>query len=721
MGWVGVQKVQGAEGVASGTTVTAANSAISGDAFSANPTIPAGGTFIFDNAQFAHGTQAFKVATGATAGTSNALQTFAGVATVFFRFYIYATNWTSTQQFGVRVRGSAVQAARVTFDSSGHVKLLNSPNSAIAGGTGTIPLSTATWYRVEGTVTQGAAGTAVINVYQLDSGTLTDNLGTIGSPLSDNFGTNNIDEFAFGLFATTANVAPYWVDDLVINDTGFPGPVVTNTWFPATIVRHRFNPVPRLLRRPVLAIATSHAHILPPVHSRPRTLRPVRGHVVMSPPPQVVVPPAFVAAPVRGRIRFARIWRSRLAHPIATQARSQHQSSRPRLKFLRTVRPHVAIAPIPQVAIPPTFVPLPVRGRIKFLRSAHSRVALVLGGHGSSIPASAFRRMRIRAVKATRSRIATVPQIQFVAPLVHPPQGWRARVRFMRQARGRTAQVVPPQIAIVPAAYVPSALRSRIRFLRWARPRFATVGSGHGHSPAVELQRPRVRPMRPARGRSAVVPPVQVIIPASYIQQPWRLRVKAIRQARAHQVAITPPQLPAAPKFVAQFQRLRIRMAKVFRRTIVTPTHHQAVAFSASRSRLAVVRFVAPKRGRGLRGIPSYQAPMPVVSHSRIRPELPWHGRIRNVVPPQIILPNPPLPRQAARTRREIVGLWRRNSNGAYTAVAPTCGFVPRPNDGTVARPSDGPTTRPGAGYASRPVDGIADRPYDGFAQRTCC
>jgi len=214
-----VQQIQTAEGVASGTTVTTTNSATSGDAYT-TVTIPTSGTFAYDNAHAAHGTQSFKIATGGTSGTNVALQSFTGVPVVWGRFYIYTTDWTSSQNIGARLRSAGTQVVRFCFDSSGHLSVKNTGNTVVL--TGTVALSNATWYRVEfmcdpGTSTTGAA---TMTVYALDSTSPIDSVTTS----TQNFGTGNVDEYGIGLFTAAASVSPFWIDDTVINDSGYPGP-----------------------------------------------------------------------------------------------------------------------------------------------------------------------------------------------------------------------------------------------------------------------------------------------------------------------------------------------------------------------------------------------------------------------------------------------------------------------------------------------------------------
>lgn len=223
-----MRQTQNGEGVAPGTTVTTANSGTGTNTAYTTVTIPAAGTLIYDNSQFAHQTQSIQMATGATSGTCFAAQSFTGVATVWGRFYMYATNFTSTQQVGVRLRGLSAQSARFTVTSGGLILIHNGANTIVA--TGSVALSAATWYRFEFTCTQGATGTATLNVYILDQITLLDTI-TVTSA----FGTNNIDEFGIGEFTATPNVSAFWFDDTDVNDSGFPGPAQPP--MPGTLVR----------------------------------------------------------------------------------------------------------------------------------------------------------------------------------------------------------------------------------------------------------------------------------------------------------------------------------------------------------------------------------------------------------------------------------------------------------------------------------------------------
>jgi hypothetical protein len=235
-----MQQTQNAEGTASGTTVTLANSATGGDAYT-TVNIGTGAAFTFDNTHAAHGVNGYRISIGATSTNANGLQTFTGVATVFGRFYIYVPTSTGFgyTNFGVRMRSAGAQSGRICFDATGHMIIKDNGNSPV-GSAGSVALSLDTWYRVEFTMTRGASSTASCDLYLLDS---VSSLDTV-SVAAQNFGTGTIDEMGIGAFTATTNQGPWWWDDTVVNDTGRPGPVVTPSTFlakPPTQARQAVN------------------------------------------------------------------------------------------------------------------------------------------------------------------------------------------------------------------------------------------------------------------------------------------------------------------------------------------------------------------------------------------------------------------------------------------------------------------------------------------------
>lgn len=207
----------GPVGGVNGTTVTAAGSSAYGDAFATVTSTSA--TFVIDTSTAAYSAQSYKLSTSATSVVCNATWTYTAAATIQERLYFKATDFTSTQNAGLRLRAGATQACRITFDSAGHVQVKNTTNGTVAAGTGSVALSVGTWYRLEVTCTQGASGSVSWQVFDLATETLVDSV----SGATGNYGTANISESGFGFFTATSNINPWWFAQVATSDAGtFP-------------------------------------------------------------------------------------------------------------------------------------------------------------------------------------------------------------------------------------------------------------------------------------------------------------------------------------------------------------------------------------------------------------------------------------------------------------------------------------------------------------------
>lgn len=207
---------QGPVGGTNGAAVTQAGSAATGDIFAAVNSTSA--TFVYDTSTGAYSGQSFRLSTAATSVVCNATWTYTAVATVEERMYFKATDWTSTQNAGMRIRAGTTQACRIVVDSTGRVRVQNTSNALVTSSTGSVALSTGTWYRLEVTCTQGASGTLSWAVYDLATETLVDSLsGIVG-----NYGTANLSESGFGFFTATSNINSWWFAQTATADTGYP-------------------------------------------------------------------------------------------------------------------------------------------------------------------------------------------------------------------------------------------------------------------------------------------------------------------------------------------------------------------------------------------------------------------------------------------------------------------------------------------------------------------
>ena len=193
------------------------------------------GSAIFDNTQFAHGSQSVKLSTGAASSPASLWWDNSGQAgaqgRVWFRLYLFFTAnpastiriWNATQDGGI---GSC---SSVSINSSGKLVLTSSNAGTVRYTFSTvIPLNQ--WFRVEGTVsfdnTKGSMEVRLfktnsdgdINSYDETSGNIT-SINTTGIPVS----------YRFGVSAGVSNVAAFWMDEIALSNVTWVGPFVGNT------------------------------------------------------------------------------------------------------------------------------------------------------------------------------------------------------------------------------------------------------------------------------------------------------------------------------------------------------------------------------------------------------------------------------------------------------------------------------------------------------------
>lgn len=222
------------------------------------------------------------------------------------------------------------------------------------------------------------------------------------------------------------------------------------------------------------------------------------------------------------------------------------------------------------------------------------------------------------------------------------------RVLGLLARRARLATPVPAQVVLVAPARAPQPSRSRLR-VAWIRSR-----------------------------PTATAPPAQVVVTApAYPPVAVRQRARALRLYRGHQATPVPPQVTAVPP-----------------------------PFVAGPGRAARMRAVMTRRGRAV-APPVPQAAPPLILRIKLRLGRYFRGRARQPVPPQIVIPPPPYPPQAVRSKRQLWAIRRRRltSEGWLVGVSASC-TTRRPNLGITSRPGAGTTTRPNTGTTEPPCGG---------------
>jgi hypothetical protein len=208
-----------AEGGADGVTVTTGNSGgASGNAWDA-VTIGTGATVTYDNDHAHGGSLAYKFLSGSTRTDVNWTSASVGTETeVWGRLYLWLVANPAAELALLRVRSGASQCARLALTTSGTIVIRNAANGV--AGTQTNAVATGQWVRVEFRVLASTTvGQIDVRLYNsAESATPTESTALTGLVL-----TASLNEINWGPVGGTAGET-YWLDDLVLNDTGFPGP-----------------------------------------------------------------------------------------------------------------------------------------------------------------------------------------------------------------------------------------------------------------------------------------------------------------------------------------------------------------------------------------------------------------------------------------------------------------------------------------------------------------
>jgi len=207
-----------AEGGTDETTVTAGNSGgTSGTAWT-SVTIDPTCAVVYDTAQAAHGTVAYRVSTGATTGQAFVRWTVASVARVYGRMYFRLSALGSNRALG-RVRSTgATQAARWAISAADKLELRNAANGLVWTSTST--LAADTWYRLEYNALAGASGQVTLTLYAGESTTAIETSGVQTAA----YGSDIVD-IDWGQVANGPNLPAMWIDSIAASTAGALGPV----------------------------------------------------------------------------------------------------------------------------------------------------------------------------------------------------------------------------------------------------------------------------------------------------------------------------------------------------------------------------------------------------------------------------------------------------------------------------------------------------------------
>ena len=218
-----IQLVNTAEGGTAGTTISTANSGgASGAGFDA-VSIGGGTTGAFDYTETAHGTLAYKFATGSSAAVYGSWTTSIGTQSqLWFRYYVYVTAVPTalyrTLAF-LNPSGSTLCGA-VSLTTSNQIVITDSGDTARATITSGIPLNQ--WFRLEGFI----IGSATAGQVSLSLFTPKDSVTPVETHTSAaSFNTTGfIGQTRWGVPGAAANAGPLWLDDIGVSNTGYLGP-----------------------------------------------------------------------------------------------------------------------------------------------------------------------------------------------------------------------------------------------------------------------------------------------------------------------------------------------------------------------------------------------------------------------------------------------------------------------------------------------------------------
>lgn len=210
------------ETIPGGSAPTTGNSAGPGDSPFDAISVGANAALTADSTHAAHGGQALKVSTGATATTALAEWTtsMGTQPTVWFRIYCYIPATPTPAWRAFSARSGASHAGSLLFSGTAMQLSAGAAFSTVATFTTHPPVGA--WFRVEGFITgDAAAGVVSASIYtSMDSATpdetrTASGLNTVGQ----------LTQYWFGQSNSVASSGPFWFDDIAISSAAPIGPV----------------------------------------------------------------------------------------------------------------------------------------------------------------------------------------------------------------------------------------------------------------------------------------------------------------------------------------------------------------------------------------------------------------------------------------------------------------------------------------------------------------
>ena len=210
-------------GLADETTITVANSD-DGSAGNAFDLVQIGGVGVgvYDAARAAHGTLSARITLDGTNGGFLEWDASMGTQTeIFGRVYIYRTATPADDQWLITCRDGSTTAALFRWSTTGKIDVFDSPLSSPATSTNNVPLNQ--WVRIEWRLLCNATtGIAEAKMFNLDDSSP---IETITKSSANTL--TQVTQVHIGQFAALASGSDFWLDDMLINNTGYPGPAGT--------------------------------------------------------------------------------------------------------------------------------------------------------------------------------------------------------------------------------------------------------------------------------------------------------------------------------------------------------------------------------------------------------------------------------------------------------------------------------------------------------------
>lgn len=213
-----------AEGGSSGTTVSTGNSGgSSGSAWDAVDTPGTGGVIAYDNAHAAHGTIAYKFVSPNPTATQRIRWTTSpgSFSEIWGRAYVYCTAAPSSSLQLIRINnGSQTRQATVLLGTD---QKLHPSDSASVQANGTVSYNLSAWFRIEFHFL-GNSSTGVIEAKLFNTADSSSASETVTRSSANTDTGSGAAQVEFGIGSAGNAGYTFWLDDLQINASGYPGP-----------------------------------------------------------------------------------------------------------------------------------------------------------------------------------------------------------------------------------------------------------------------------------------------------------------------------------------------------------------------------------------------------------------------------------------------------------------------------------------------------------------